>query len=101
MIREPEKSDFVQSTTDLVSGEIDVDVESAVRMSDQIVTSLTCDVLLDDKLAVRHAGGIIMQPLPHGDVPTLETIAKSFRDGGLAKRLLEHERVWQDVLPAR
>jgi molecular chaperone Hsp33 len=91
MIREPERSDFVQSTTDLISGEIDTDVESAVRMSDQIVTSLTCDVLLDDKLTVRYAGGIILQPLPHGDVPTLNAMAASLRDGGLAKRLLAHK----------
>ena len=91
MIREPERSDYVQSTTDLLSGEIDQDVEAAVRMSDQIVTSLTCDVLLDEKLAVRHAAGIIMQPLPHGDVATLQEIAAKLRDGELAKRLLAHK----------
>ena len=91
MIRETERSDYVQGTTDLVNGEIDQDVESAVRMSDQIVTSLTCEVLLDEKLAVRHAAGIILQPLPHGDVATLETIAAKLRDGGLAKRLLSHK----------
>ncbi len=88
MIREPGRADFVQSTSDLVSGEVDHDVESAVRVSDQIVTSLTCEVLLDDKLAVRHAAGVILQPLPHGDVASLETIAAKLRDGELAKRLL-------------
>ncbi len=76
MIREPEKTDFVQSTTDLVSGEIDEDIEAALRQSDQIVTSLCCDVLLDDRLSVRHAGGIIMQPLPHGDAEVLENLAR-------------------------
>lgn len=90
MIREPEKGEFVQSATDLVSGEIDEDVEAAVRMSEQIVTRLACDVLLDEKLGVRLAGGIILQPLPHGDVPTLESIAEKVRNGGFAKLLEKH-----------
>ncbi len=90
MIREPERADYVQSTADLVSGEVDQDVEAAVRMSDQILTSLTCDVLLDEKLHLVHAGGIILQPLPHGDVTALEAIADQLRNGGLAKKLLAH-----------
>lgn len=91
MIRESQTGEFVQSTADLVNGEIDVDVESALRVSDQIVTSLTCDVLLDEKLTVRHAGGLILQPLPHGDVPALEAIAAKVRDGGFAKLLDKHD----------
>lgn len=91
MIREPERADYVQSTSDLVSGEVDDDVESAIRVSDQIVTSLTCDVLLDGELKVIHAGGIILQPLPHGDVDALNAMAAPLRNGGLAKKLLAHK----------
>ncbi|MBC7793129.1 MAG: Hsp33 family molecular chaperone HslO [Clostridia bacterium] len=91
MIREPERGEFVQSATELKTGEIDEDVESSVGMSEQIVTSLTCDVLLDDALDIRHAGGLIIQPLPHGDVATLEAIAARVRNGGFAKLLDAHE----------
>lgn len=90
MIREPEKADFVQSTTDLVSGEIDEDIEAAVRKSDQIITTLHCDVLLDERVSVRYAGGVIMQPLPHGDPDMLAQLSSKFRYGGFARMLLEH-----------
>jgi len=91
MIREPENANFVQSTTDLVDGEIDTDVEAAVRRSDQIVTGLACEVLLDERVRVRHAAGVILQILPHGDAATLETLSAALHNGGLAKRLLAHK----------
>jgi molecular chaperone Hsp33 len=104
LIREPEKQDFVQSTTDLVSGEIDEDIEAAVRQSDQILTALHCDVLLDERIAVRYAAGVIMQPLPHGDPDVLEDLAARLRDGKFARALIEHKgdvlAVVRSVAPA-
>jgi len=86
--REPVDSHFTQSTVQLVSGEIDLDVEHFCVTSDQIQTALACDVLLDDDGAVRLAGGFIVQAMPGANLEQLQKLRARLVDGGLA-RLLE------------
>jgi len=64
VIRYGEGLEFTQSTTELVSGELDLDVEFFLYASDQIPTVLACDVLLDDDEQITHAGGMIIQAMP-------------------------------------
>ncbi len=49
------------------SGEIDEDLEQYLRESEQLESTLCCDVLLDAGGAVVSAGGVLVQCLPGGD----------------------------------
>jgi molecular chaperone Hsp33 len=79
VIRLGDDTRFHQSTTELVSGEIDLDVEHYLQSSDQIPTVMSCDVLLGPSAEVRLAGGIIVQALPGGDTERLEELRARVR----------------------
>jgi molecular chaperone Hsp33 len=90
VIRMPPDREFTQSTTPLISGELDVDVEHFLTASDQIPTMLVCDVLVDVDGQITHAGGMIMQGLPGADIERLESIRRSVVDVGFASLLATH-----------
>ncbi len=77
VIRLGEGSEFVQSTTELLSGEIDEDVEHFLQSSEQIATCLRCDVLLDEQERVRAAGGVLVQALPRADTTALADLRQA------------------------
>jgi molecular chaperone Hsp33 len=79
--------EYAHSTTELTSGEIDLDVERHLSRSDQIPTALACDVLLDERNEVAHAGGIVIQCLPDGDTTLLADLQTRLRAGDLAPAL--------------
>lgn len=83
---------FRQSTTDLVSGEVDDDVQSFLESSDQIPTALVCDVLLADDGNVHIAGGVLVQGLPGADLSRLAAIRAQVTKGGFAARLGKTKR---------
>ena len=64
VIRIGESREFHQSTTDLISGEIDRDVEHFMEISDQVPTILHCDVLLGADNRIDLATGIVLQAMP-------------------------------------
>lgn len=78
-----------QSATNLVSGEIDVDVEHFLAASDQIAAAIRCDVLLADDGTVRNAGGMLVQALPGADLSRLDSIRDDLLNGGFAKQIAE------------
>ena len=92
---------FSQSTTELVSGEVDLDVEAFLDRSDQVPTALVCDVLLDGA-EVALAAGVIVQALPGGDPGAVLPIRQALRDT-LATRLHDEgpdpETLIKGVLP--
>lgn len=89
--RQPTDDHFTQSTVQLVSGEIDLDVEHFCVTSDQIQTALACDVLLDADNEVALAGGFIVQAMPGADLDRLQQLRALLVDGGLARLLEQHQ----------
>lgn len=85
--REPQDEHFTQSTTHLASGEIDTDVEHFLNTSDQIPTVLACDVLLDAKDRIQHAGGCMVQAMPDANLEQLKNYKKLLEHGGFASIL--------------
>lgn len=87
VIRTADDQPFRQSTTKLVSGEVDDDVQHFLESSDQIPAVLVCDVLLADDGTVETAGGVLAQGLPGADAGRLAAIRGQVSRGGFAARL--------------
>lgn len=85
VVRSDDTGQFTQSTTDLVSGEIDLDVEHFLAQSDQIPTVLECDVLPGPGEEIEAAGGVIVQALPGGNLERLAELRATLH----AKKLIE------------
>ncbi len=79
VMRLGEGTAFTRSTTELTSGELDLDVEHHLSSSDQIPTALACDVLLGKGSEVVHAGGVIVQGLPGADPARLASLGAELR----------------------
>lgn len=78
VIRLGEGREFTQSTTELISGELDADVEHFLSKSVQTPTALVCDVLLDEAGRVRRAGGLIVQAMPDAEAAALSALSPGF-----------------------
>jgi len=89
VIRLGRGAEFTQSTTTLISGELDADVEHFLCSSDQIPTALLADVLLNDASELTHAGGIVIQAMPGADPETIAPFRGELRDR-FAALLAEH-----------
>ncbi len=74
---------FGQGTVDLISGEIDLDVEHFLHQSDQVPTALACDVLASPDDQILGAGGILVQALPGGDLERLAEIREAVHSRAL------------------
>lgn len=96
VIRQGTGREFSQSTVELVSGELDTDVEAYLNNSDQVETVLVCDVLMSEAQVLR-AGGLMLQALPEAEANSVlhlrETITSRF-----AHLLLEGERSPLDIV---
>lgn len=71
--------EFQQSTVDLVSGELDLDVEAYLNNSDQVPTALVCDVLMEGNNIVR-AAGLIVQAMPDGDAEAVQGLRQTLHE---------------------
>jgi molecular chaperone Hsp33 len=87
VIRVGDDEPFVQSSTDLVSGEIDTDVQHFLRVSDQIDSAVAADVLLADDDTVRLAGGFVAQAMPGSASTSIASIAEALAGDAFAERL--------------
>lgn len=87
VIRRLPDGEYGQSSTPLVSGEIDEDIESFMINSDQIPSLVVTDVLLDEKSRVTSAAGVLVQAMPDGDPETLLRIRGRLVLGALARTL--------------
>lgn len=54
----------VQGQVDLVTSEIDEDVEAYLRQSEQVPSALGCELVMDDKGQILAAGGVLLQVMP-------------------------------------
>jgi molecular chaperone Hsp33 len=87
VVRRVASGEYAQSSTQLVTGEIDEDIESYVVHSDQIPTVVACDVVLGEEDAVVAAGGVLVRTMPDGDRDELGRVADRLRGGALARAL--------------
>lgn len=88
--REPEGEHFSQSTSELVSGELDEDVEHFLIISDQVPSLLVCDVLFDDKEQILHAAGLLCQVMPDTDPKRWQQLIASDLRSSWATTLLRY-----------
>lgn len=81
VIWQPPGKPFSQSTTALVSGEVDRDVEHFLTASDQVETHLIAAVDATSENAVAFAGGVVLQALPDTSEGVLRQLGARLREG--------------------
>ncbi len=112
VIWQPMDRPFSQSTTSLVSGELDRDVEHFLATSEQVRTALAADLRMDDAGAIHNAGGVLLQAMPDADLDAFAKLSDEVRsyaerDGlavdleGLAKKLGESIEPVGEPIPLR
>jgi molecular chaperone Hsp33 len=78
----------VNGQTAMVDGEIDTDIEHYLEASEQIPSVLACEALLDPRLEIDIAAGLLVQTLPNSDaLPVLATLRERLRGGSLSRAL--------------
>jgi len=103
VIRTADDEPHTQSSTNLVAGEIDVDVEHFLETSDQIPSAITTDVLLgaDDRVVV--AGGALAQAMPSSESAALDRARRDLAFGGFSRLLAsvdgDPERLFAALFP--
>lgn len=80
-----------QGSVDVVSGEVDRDLEHYLNVSEQLPSVLACEVVLGATGAVQRAAGLLCQTFPGGDTEELERLRAELDGGGLAD-LLRQDR---------
>ncbi len=83
IIRLDEQGRYSQSSTPLVTGEVDADIQHFLSRSDQVDNAFACDVHLDADGRIVHAGGILVKALPDGDRTHLEALRQRLDQGAL------------------
>jgi molecular chaperone Hsp33 len=85
-----------QGVVEVVAGEIDVDLERYLTVSEQLPSVLVCEVMLDARREVLRAAGVLCQTFPGADPRVLDRIRSTVQGGGLGDLLL-HERTATDI----
>jgi len=86
-----------QGTVEVVSGEVDVDIEHYLNTSEQLPSALACEVVLDHHDRVLRAAGLLAQTFPGGDTTELEALRAVLGAGNLVD-LLRHERSCEELI---
>ncbi|MEL6338774.1 MAG: Hsp33 family molecular chaperone HslO [Myxococcota bacterium] len=81
VIWQPPGEPFSQSTTALVSGEVDRDVEHFLTASDQVETHLIAAVDATPDNIVTWAGGVVLQAMPDTPEGVLQELGARLREG--------------------
>ena len=87
VIRLGSTQQFSHSTTRLIAGEIDRDVEYFLETSVQIPSIVVCSVLLDDDMRVSGAGGLILQAMPDSDREAFGKLKRRLIETDLSEQL--------------
>jgi molecular chaperone Hsp33 len=80
-----------QGTVEVVSGEVDRDLEHYLNASEQLPSVLACEVVLDHRGQVQRAAGLLCQTFPDGDTSELDQLRAVLAAGNFAD-LLVHDR---------
>jgi len=92
VIRNADVHDFVQSTTELIHKEVDADILHYLETSDQNVTALRAETLLDEHGNVDLSGALMVQALPEADLETLAALRTALDSGQFTDLLQQHGR---------
>jgi molecular chaperone Hsp33 len=92
VLRDLGLKDLYQGQTAFVTGEVDEDVESYLRVSEQVPSALSCEVLLDADGQVAVAAGVLVQAMPGGDPDSVRDVQHALRTGLLYDLLVAGER---------
>jgi molecular chaperone Hsp33 len=81
--------ELYQGQVTLTSGEIDEDIETYLRTSEQVPSALGCDVVLRPDGGVAAAAGVLVQSMPGGDPDSLRDVQHALRNGRLHELLTQ------------
>jgi molecular chaperone Hsp33 len=83
----------------LIAGEIDIDVEYYLRVSEQIESALGCEVILESPTEVGKAGGLLAQCMPGSEgLDVVRDLRHKMRNGRLFDALRTCETAEDMVL---
>lgn len=82
----------------LISGEIAEDLTYYYAKSEQIPTSVSLGVLLNDDGSVKQAGGFIIQLMPFTDEETIFTLEKVLANTSSMTKLLDAGKTPEEIL---
>ncbi len=86
-----------QGTVDLVSGEVDGDLDHYLNTSEQLPSVLACEVIVDPHGQVLRAAGLLCQTFPDGDTTELEHLRGRLAAGQFTD-LLHHDRSCSELI---
>jgi len=86
-----------QGSVEVVSGEVDRDLEHYLNTSEQLPSVLACEVMLDHHGNVARAAGLLCQTFPGGDTEELDALRTTLAAGTLAD-LLRQDRSCADII---
>jgi molecular chaperone Hsp33 len=86
-----------QGAVELVSGEVDEDLQNYLDRSEQLPSALRCEVVLDAKGEVVRAAGVLAQSFP-ASPPELIADVRERLTPGVLRRLLDHERPLDELV---
>ena len=86
-----------QGTVEVVSGEVDRDIEHYLNASEQLPSVLACEVMLDHHDRVQRAAGVLVQTFPGGDEAELDQLRGVIAAGNLGD-LLRQDRSCEELI---
>jgi len=86
-----------RGTVEVVSGEVDADIEHYLNASEQLPSVLACEVVLDHHDRVQRAAGLLVQTFPGGDTTELDGLRGVLAAGSLSD-LLRHDRSCEELI---
>jgi molecular chaperone Hsp33 len=92
--------ELYQGQVELTNGEVDEDVEAYLRISEQVPSALSCEVLLDEDGHVLRAAGLLIQALPGGTADVITLAQHRLRTGALHALLRQGDIEAQAIIEA-
>lgn len=89
VLTEGQGGQYSRGTAELVSGEVDEDVDHYMRTSLQIQSFTAAEVVLDDADKVTLAAGVLVEALPGGDAARVDAVRARLEHGGFLKALTD------------
>jgi len=86
-----------QGAVEVVSGEVDEDLEHYLNTSEQLPSVLACEVVLDHHDRVQRVAGVLAQTFPGGDTSELDGLREVLGAGSLVD-LLRQERSCEELI---
>ncbi|WP_373049499.1 Hsp33 family molecular chaperone HslO [Vulgatibacter sp.] len=87
VLRELPNGEYYRAAVELEDPRLDRNLEHYYAVSEQVPTTLSIDVQVDEAGTITRAVGVVVQRLPGGDTEALELVRKRLHAGGLAQAL--------------